>query len=319
MTMLRGLFSLLTPAGAQARLSILIFHRVLPVQDPLFPGEMHASSFDAVCGWVSRWFNVLPLDQAVARLRGGDLPARSLSVTFDDGYADNHDVALPILKKHKLPATFYIATGFLDGGRMWNDSVIEAVRRTSLSELDLAPLGLDGMNHLPVSDLTGKRTAIETILSRIKYLPMPERLRAVSTISDIAGVELPSDLMMRSDQVRQLHRAGMQIGAHTVSHPILATLSKDEAKAEILQSKQALESLIEDRVGLFAYPNGVPGKDYSAETATLVQALGFDCAVTTGWGVSQQDTDVYQLPRFTPWDRSRLRFGMRMLKNLRSV
>jgi peptidoglycan/xylan/chitin deacetylase (PgdA/CDA1 family) len=124
--------------------------------------------------------------------------------------------------------------------------------------------------------------------------------------------------MMRSEQVRALHHAGMQIGAHTVSHPILANLPLEFARNEIQQSKQTLESLIGDRVGLFAYPNGVPGKDFTDQTSALVQELGFDCAVTTGWGVSRLETNVFQLPRFTPWDRTRMRFGLRMLQNLRT-
>ena len=100
--------------GVGARLSVLIFHRVLPESDPIFPDEMYAHCFEAMCGWLKAWFNVLPLDAAVASLKAGKLPARSACITFDDGYVDNHDVALPILLRHGLPATFFIATGFLD-------------------------------------------------------------------------------------------------------------------------------------------------------------------------------------------------------------
>ena len=122
-------FELLSPGQRNGRLSILIFHRVLAQVDPLFPEEVDAARFDVICGWLRRWFNVLPLDAAVRRLRDGSLPRRAAAITFDDGYADNHDIALPILKKHGLPSTFFIATGFLDGGCMWNDTVIEAIRR----------------------------------------------------------------------------------------------------------------------------------------------------------------------------------------------
>src|SRR3990167_7749886 len=107
--MLKPFFGWMSPAGAKARLSILIFHRVLPEPDPLFPQEMHARQFDAVCGWLAHWFNILPLDRAVQLLDTGTLPARAACITFDDGYADNHDVALPILLHHGLNATFFIA------------------------------------------------------------------------------------------------------------------------------------------------------------------------------------------------------------------
>ena len=136
--MFRTCLGALSPAGDEAQLSILIFHRVLPKVDPLFPLELTSARFDAVCRWLRRWFNVIPLDEAVQALSRRELPARALAITFDDGYADNHEVALPILLKHGLPATFFIATGFLDGGRMWNDTVIESLRHCKAARLDLS-------------------------------------------------------------------------------------------------------------------------------------------------------------------------------------
>jgi peptidoglycan/xylan/chitin deacetylase (PgdA/CDA1 family) len=114
--MMRLLFGRLSPTGRRSRLPILMFHRVRKSVDPLMPDEIDAAQFDRICSWLATWFNVIALDDAVNRLEGGSLPERSLAITFDDGYADNHDVALPILTRHRLPATFFIATGFLDGG-----------------------------------------------------------------------------------------------------------------------------------------------------------------------------------------------------------
>jgi peptidoglycan/xylan/chitin deacetylase (PgdA/CDA1 family) len=123
--------------------------------------------------------------------------------------------------------------------------------------------------------------------------------------------------MMRSDQVRNLRRAGMQIGAHTVSHPILARLDEAQARDEIETGKGQLEDLLGERVTLFAYPNGKPGEDYRPDNVALVRAAGFRAAFSTAWGSAHRHTDVFQVPRFTPWDRSRLRFGLRMAHNLR--
>ena len=158
--MLTPFFNWLSPAGAKARLSILIFHRVLPQPDPLFPQEMHARQFDAVCGWLANWFKVLPLDRAVDHLQAGTLPARAACITFDDGYADNHHIALPILQAHGLSATFFIATGFLDGGRMWNDTIIETARRSPLPLLDLDSLGL---GRHPLGGISQRQAAIAAL------------------------------------------------------------------------------------------------------------------------------------------------------------
>ena len=315
----RALMAGFSPAGAAARLSITIFHRVHAQPDPLFPQEMDSRRFDQVCAWLAAWFTVLPLDEAVRRLADGSLPPRALAITFDDGYADNHAVALPILRRHGLPATFFIATGFLDGGRMFNDSVIETVRRCAQSQLDLSSLGLAGLGHLPLHDLAARTAAIGQILATIKYLVPDVRLRATERIARLAGVAaLPDDLMMSSSQLRSLAAAGMQIGAHTVSHPILMRLDDAAARHEIKLGKNQLEQCLDQPVRLFAYPNGRPGTDYCARDVALVRDLGFDCAVTTAPGAGQAGADLFQLPRFVPWDRSRLRWAAKLGLNLRT-
>ena len=297
--MLKQLLGLASPAGPKARLSVLIFHRVLPKPDPLFPEEMHARRFDEMCGWLACLFNVLPLDQAVQRLKAGTLPARAACITFDDGYADNYHIALPILQRHGLTATFFIATGFLDGGRMWNDTIIETVRRCT----DLATIA-------------ERQATITTLINQIKYMPTVERVTVTKELARAAGITLPTDLMMTSAQVKAMRQAGMQIGAHTVSHPILAQLTDDDVLQQIGDSKRFLEDLLDERVGLFAYPNGKPGEDYLPQTVEVVRRLGFDAAVSTQWGASRMSDDLLQIKRFTPWDKNKFRFGLRLLRNL---
>lgn len=317
MTMLKPFFNLMSPAGPKGRLSVLIFHRVLPEPDPLFPDEMHAQRFREICRWIKTWFNVLPLDQAVAHLKSGTLPSRTACITFDDGYADNLHVAVPILQQHGLTATFFIATGFLDGGRMWNDTIIETVRSCD----DLSTLSAD----LPAAvagrspTVDERRAAIAALINQIKYRPVAERVEVTEQLARSVHANLPQDLMMTSSEVKAMRKAGMLIGAHTVSHPILARLTDDAARHEIGGSKRFLEELLGERIGLFAYPNGKPGEDYSPQTVEVARSLGFDAAVSTQWGCSGQGSDVFQIQRFTPWDRSRVRFGVRMLRNLRGA
>lgn len=316
--MMRTAFSLLSPAGPSARLSVLIFHRVLALPDPLFPDEPDAARFDQICAWLARWFNVLPLGVAVKRLRAGQLPARAAAITFDDGYADNHDVAMPILRRHGLTATFFVATGFLDGGRMWNDTVIDCVRRAPGPMLDLDGLGLEGVGQLDIGDWAAKRAAIGQVLRALKYQPLPRRSALVEQLAAIHAGSLPQGQMMRSEQVRALRDAGMQVGAHTQTHPILANLSREQARAEMLGSKQALEQLLSEPVRCFAYPNGKPDADYSSESVQLARELGFELAVSTAWGAAGRNVDPLQVPRFTPWDRTRWRYALRLANNLRS-
>lgn len=314
--MLKQALGWLSPAGPQARLSVLIFHRVMPEPDPLFPDEMHARRFMEVCGWLKSWFTVLPLDESVARLKAGTLPARAACITFDDGYADNYHVALPILQRCELSATFFIATGFLDGGCMWNDTLVETLRSFSGPVLDLSSLAL---GRYATGSLAEKRHAIGALIPQIKYRSLEQRIAMTEEIARLARVQLSHDLMMTSHEVKAMRQAGMQIGAHTVSHPILAGLAIEQAQQEIQGSKRYLEQLLGERVGLFAYPNGKPGEDYVAQSVDVVRNAGFDAAVNTQWGTSGTGDDMFQIRRFTPWDKTRLRFGTRMLRNLRSL
>ena len=314
--LVRGLLGRYSPAGAEGRLSIVIFHRVYPEPDPLSPGDPDRRHFDEIVGWLASWFNVLPLDVAVRRLKEGEIPARAACITFDDGYRDNYTEALPILRRHGVTATFFVSTGFLDGGRMWNDTIIEGVRLTAHGNLDLSLLGL---GRLPTRTADDKRAAIEKIIPALKHLPPVDRDAAVKAVADRCGVALPVDLMMTSDQVRGLHAAGMQIGAHTVNHPILARCDESVARWEIAESREKLREIIGEPVTLFAYPNGRAGSDYTLEHVRIVGELGFDAAVTTNAGASGVGDNTLQLARFTPWDRSKWRFAWRLASNLRNA
>jgi peptidoglycan/xylan/chitin deacetylase (PgdA/CDA1 family) len=313
--MIRIAFSLLSPAGPRGRLSVLTFHRVLPAPDPIRSGEIDAARFDEICGWLASWARVLPLDEAVQRLAKRSLPARALAITFDDGYADNHDVALPILRKHRLNATFFIATGFLGDGRMWNDVVIEALRECAPGPLDLVGLIPGWHEPVVVDDMSRRRTAY-AIVNQVKYLPHSQRLEVASAVEARCGTRSTQHLMMSEAQVRALRAAGMVIGAHTVSHPILLNLDAQLIRREVGESKDHLEALIGESVRLFAYPNGKPGVDYDGASTSIVRQLGFDAAFCTAWGAASAASDRYELPRFTPWDRTRSRYGVRLVANL---
>ena len=310
---LRWMFGALSPAGPGARLSVVIFHRVLAAVDPLFPGEPDADRFDQQLKMLKRWFDIVPLPDAVTALREGRLPARALAITFDDGYADNCTVALPVLQRHALPATFFIATGYVDGGRMWNDTVIEAVRSCALPEIDLRVLGLGTFR---LGSTVERRTAIAALLARLKYLPLREREDHVETFAKLCGSALPGELMLTSAQILQMRAAGMTIGAHTIHHPILARMSDVEARDEIAGGKEWLERLLGERVTLFAYPNGKPSRDYLATHVRMARELGFDAAFSTAQGTASTGGNAFEIPRFTPWDHTPLRYGLRMAQNL---
>ena len=297
--------------GQKRKLSILIYHRVLSEPDFMRRDEIDAHTFGWQMELLARSFNVLPLAEALDRLRLGDLPPRAVCITFDDGYADNATLALSILKRWNLPATFFIATGFLDGGRMWNDTVLESVRVLDDERLDLSSIG-QGVH--PIATPEDKARTGHELLNRLKHLPTRQRAEYVDHIASLAG-NLPDNLMMSSSQVKAMHAHGMEIGGHTVNHPILANLSEDEARSEIGEGKAALEAIIQEKIRFFAYPNGKPVKDYKRDQIAIVRDLGFQAAASTTRGVADSKSDIWQLPRFTPWDRSPAKFMARLIAN----
>lgn len=311
--MLRLATAVVSPAGTGARLSTFIFHRVPAQPDPLLPGEPDARRFDELLRWIGGQFTVLaPLD-ACERLAAGTLPQRAAVITFDDGYRDNHDVALPLLREHGMRAAFFIATGFLNGGTMFNDRVIEAVRGSRRPVIDAGWLG---PGQLQIITLAERRDAIDRLLVAVRHLPPPARDDAVRRIEAQCGSDGRDDLMMNETHVKALHDAGMEIGGHTRLHPILRVLDDSAAQREIEAGADDLRSITGRAPELFAYPNGRPGEDFDERHCPMVKAAGFRFAFTTQVGVATATTDRYRLPRFTPWDRSALRFKTRMLHNL---
>jgi peptidoglycan/xylan/chitin deacetylase (PgdA/CDA1 family) len=294
--------------------SILTYHQVLPQLDDMRPMETTVSEFEWQMELLSKHFNPISLSDALTLLEYGELPDRAVCVTFDDGYANNEELAMPILTRLGIPATVFVSTDFLNGGRMWNDSVIEALRIAEGEELDLT---LAGLGCYPILSIEERRKAAGVIIREIKHWPPEKRAEAVASIEAMVG-SLPTNMMMTDDQVRSLNKNGIDIGAHTKSHPILSTLELDSAREEVVGSKQYLESILGGEVRCFAYPNGRPGIDYRMEHRDIVEIAGFDAAVSTNWGVASSLSDKWQLPRFTPWDKTPLRFMVRLLLNFRN-
>lgn len=276
-------------------LSILIYHRILEQRDPLLPGAPDQRTFARHLRLLQRCFRVLPLELALDLLAQGRLPARALAITFDDGYADNAELALPVLRSLDLHATFFIATAYLDGGCMWNDHVIEHVRQLPAQRYTL----------------TQRLQLIDATLTRFKYLPFDERQQRAIEL----GAMPLRPLMMTSAQVRQLAAAGMGIGAHTHRHPILARMTDQEAAHDIATGKSIIERLTGQPVTLFAYPNGKPGADYGPQHIAMLRKLGFRAALSTITGITRAGGDLFQLARYTPWQTDSVRFLLAMLRN----
>lgn len=312
--MLASLSLLGWPRGAPA-LSILIYHRVLPEPDAMRPGEIDAARFEAQVAFLADHFTLMTVTDAAAALREGRLPKRAACITFDDGYADNWTVAHPILARHGARATVFIATGYLNGGRMFSDTVIEFVRRVPGPVLDLSSAG---MGVHPVATVEERLKAVTALQVQLKYLAPDEREALLHRMLAAQPVgEMPDDLMLTDAQLKQLADAGHEIGGHTVDHTVLTTVTPEGARAQVQAGRDHLAALLGRPVRSFAYPNGRPVRDYDAGHAAMLRELGFEAAVSTAPGVALPGADLFQLPRYTPWGNSTAMFAARMMRNAR--
>ena len=295
----------------ERRLCIVNYHRILETSDPLQKSEPDVATFRWQMKLLADCFNVMPLADALAAMATGSLPPRAVCITFDDGYRSTHDLALPILSKFDLPATVFVTSGYVGEGNMWNDKILEAVRRMPTGALDLREIGL-GMCE--IRTMADRKRAVDTLTETAKYLPPHERVKLTALLEELAGGKLAPDLMLTPETLRALTRHRIEIGAHTVSHPILTSLDVKSARYEIEECKLRLEAITGSPVRFFAYPNGKTGTDFDARHVAMVQAAGFSAAFSTTAGAATQANDRFQLPRSRPWDSTRLFYMLRLLR-----
>ncbi len=296
------------PRGGQM-LPILMYHQVLKERDVLRPGVPDLATVAVQLRTLADHFTVLPVEDAVPLLREGRLPRSAVCITFDDGYRDNHDNAWPLLKHLKLPATVYVATGFLDGGIMFNDLVVEAVRRMPAGRHDFTTHGLEVFE---ISDMRSRLSLIGRLCLTLKYLTPENRCGLADDLRHRAQSALPTDLMMDREQVRRMARGGIRIGGHTLRHPILATTDLASARHEIIANRDEILAITDLKPRSFAYPNGKPNLDYTRDHARLVEEAGYEVAVATSVGVATAASCRFQLPRFVLNETHRLKVLARM-------
>lgn len=311
--LVNGLFSMFSPGGAAGRLSILLFHKVPTVADPLTPDELDLQRFEHILDLLARHTNVMPLSEASSRLQQGKLPRRATAITFDDGYAEWLENVSPALRKRHLPATFFVTTGQLAGPSLWHERIMAAVRALP----DAGGTLPTGMGDYADLHTAGRRVRlINDLQARLKYASVTERVTAIAALEAQAASPLVLARGFDADSVRLLHSQGFEIGAHTVEHPILNECTRSQARDEIGRCKAELEAIISAPVTSFAYPNGRPYADYKAEHVEMVRECGYHTAVSTSAGAAGRGADLLQLPRFTPWGLTDERIALQLARNM---
>jgi peptidoglycan/xylan/chitin deacetylase (PgdA/CDA1 family) len=266
---------------------VLGLHRVLGNQERARSSSVPAmivseATFDKVLEYLSRHFRFISLD---ALLSPDGLDAKEkkalCAITFDDGWRDTYSTAFPLLKKHGAPAAVLVTTGTVGTkGGFW----IERLRRNGIPANAELPLEL------------GPDAEIEQVVEWLKHMPGEQRERR---LRQILGPETDSeergegDAMLSWTQMAEMSRDGVEIGAHTVSHPLLVYEDDATMKRELEESKRSIEERLRKPVRAFAYPNG----DWDERVRKGVVRAGYRCAFTTRPGWFRLDGDFHTIPR----------------------
>lgn len=261
--------------------------------------------FEHQITFLARRYRCISMDELLeAWLSGQPLPGNAAVVTFDDGYRDNYDVAYPILRRHRVPAIFYVATGALQGGEpLWPSEIRYLVHAAGARITGPFPAG-----RYDLSSPTLRERAARELKQWLVALPTRERQEAMRELRrrSVSDLTLLRDGMMTWAHVREMRTGGMLFGAHTVTHPLLPSIPLAEAREEIVGSKQALEAELGEAVLHFSYPNPGKGVHWSPAVRQLVGEAGFFTAVTSQSGYVKAGDDLFTLRRLrlgqSAWD-----------------
>jgi peptidoglycan/xylan/chitin deacetylase (PgdA/CDA1 family) len=284
--------------------AILMYHSVMEnpaEQDDLLGGIIHSQrAFRQQMELLARHYRPVSLDQIKNFACGAEkFPDRAVAVTFDDGYADNYEIAAPILKEVGIPAMFYVVVECVAQGKLpWPARLRFAFRKTKKESWSEA----DGMAW-PLRNRDEGENAYLHACDVCCQLTGHAQEEYISRLEQELGASVPEEagtLMMNYEQVRGLTRQGHIVGSHTMTHPNLAHISLPEAQVEMAESKRHLEYELKSSVQHFSYPCPALPPNWTEKTAEQSRQAGYETAVTTDDGVVRKGDDPQCWKRIRP-------------------
>lgn len=282
---------------------IAIYHDVLPAGfpegNPLFGMTVSVEDFTWQIRYFKKHYNPISFQQfSDWYFRGNALPPRPVLITFDDGHANNLRFALPVLQQEQITAVCLVLTGELGLSRQtWFEDayyrlMFSTVQTWRLRNSEFCPLET-GPQRVAAC---GRFFTLCRTLSEAEQEQELQSLRSQLPVTPDGEVSGRFEFLS-PDDVRQLSENGIEIGSHTITHPILRALEAENARREIADSKSALERLLGKPVRAFAYPFGAPGLDFMPRDEALVQECGYSMAFAGEGGFVTRSSDQFALPR----------------------
>jgi peptidoglycan/xylan/chitin deacetylase (PgdA/CDA1 family) len=298
-----------------ALLRVLMYHRVVDPRDAIGsnPSVISATpeTFAEQMRHVARYYRVVSADQVLETVRyGRPLPKHAVLITFDDAYRDFGEIAWPILRRLRLPATVFVPTAYPGDARraFWWDRLASAIAHASRTAVESLASGM-----LSRRTSQGRGNSLRALRIALKQRPHEEAMRIVDELCATLGEsQAPESAVLSWDQLRELNRDGVTVAAHTQNHPSLTKLPLEQARGEVHGSRADLIRELGTAPGIFSYPFG----EHSDSVVELVRDAGFDIAVTCLSGYSNvQSADPLRLRRINITMRTTpFLFPMRLLR-----
>lgn len=300
-------------------LTVLMYHSI-GGSDLLGPGlAVSVKNFAGQLEYLSRRFDIVPLDRAVAMLRGGaPIPDNTIALTFDDGFRDNYEAAFPLLKRYGAPAAMFVATEpLIRGISLWPYRLRFLFKKTQARELRLDWPGTTvGRAAFSLASGRKRRRTIDAIEPTLVAALPRERERMFAEIARGLGVDADSDPAdeaptLTADEIKKLSAGGIEIGSHTITHPSLPSLDRADAVEELTASKKTLEAALGRRVRFLAYPFGA-SQHFNAEVEDLTEKAGYEAALTTVPGINGRGADLFAVKRLGVYDDPPAIFALKL-------
>ena len=290
-----------------AQTTVLTYHGVLPdafgADDFLDHNFVSSSAFRRQLDYLCRHYEPLAVgDLLECYVTGRRPPRRAVVITFDDGFENNYSTAFPILRERRVPFAIFVTTGMIgaSGAQLWTERVKRAIYLCTRARVTLR------VTSVPTTlDLTSPATraaAARQVVRSMKRLRLEERDGALRCVEETCGRPALSTAdreryaFLNWEQVRALADAGVEIGSHTVNHPILSTVDDERLDEELRLSKSTLERELGRECRAFAYPNGSHG-DYGDREMRTLERLGYLGAFSLRGTLNGRDPDRFNIDR----------------------
>jgi|APMI01.1.fsa_nt_gi peptidoglycan/xylan/chitin deacetylase (PgdA/CDA1 family) len=287
---------------SQPTLSVFTYHSFCIGKTPLGFPSLSVAMFDRQIEFLKKSYRLVSLSEGLRSLEVGNSHQPMAAITLDDGFSDNYHVAWPVLVRHGVPATVFVATDFIDQRRVpWPTRLQDIVNAISWRKNRDAKFA---------DDATYRQYQVE-----LRSLPAEARFDALERIAvEHKVTSLPDRPSMTWNQMREMHKGGVEFGSHTVFHGLLPFLTDNEVKFELEESKRRIEQELQCECRYFAYPNG----DHSERDHAFMRDLGYGAALTQDFGANPSGSDPCSMLRIeVPFHDPLASFRYRARKALR--